>query len=30
MGTRESDIFVDPGDKEDLPDVIDDFDLVRL
>lgn len=27
MGTKEEQIFVDPGDKEDLPDVVDDFDL---
>ena len=27
MGTKEEQIFVDPGDKEDLPDVIDDFEL---
>lgn len=27
MGTAEADIFVDPGDKDDLPDVVDDFDL---
>ena len=27
MGTPEDEIFVDPGDRDDLPDVIDDFDL---
>jgi hypothetical protein len=27
MGTAEADIFVDPADKDDLPDVVDDFDL---
>lgn len=27
MGTVEKDIFIDPSDKDDLPDVIDDFDL---
>ena len=27
MGTPEHEIFVDPSDKDDLPDVIDDFDL---
>lgn len=27
MGTAESNIFVDPSDREDLPDVVDDFDL---
>mmetsp|Transcript_3339 Transcript_3339/g.7608 ORF Transcript_3339/g.7608 Transcript_3339/m.7608 type:complete len:488 (-) Transcript_3339:54-1517(-) len=27
MGTAEKDIFVDPGDHGDLPDVVDDFDL---
>ena len=27
MGTPEEDIFVDPADRDDLPDVIDDFDL---
>ena len=27
MGTTEEQIFVDPGEKEDLPDVVDDFDL---
>jgi hypothetical protein len=27
MGTPEEDIFVDPSEKDDLPDVIDDFDL---
>ena len=27
MGTKEEQIFVDPGDKDDLPDVVDDFDL---
>jgi hypothetical protein len=27
MGTAEADIFVDPGDKDNLPDVVDDFDL---
>lgn len=27
MGTKEEQIFVDPADKGDLPDVIDDFDL---
>lgn len=27
MGTPEEHIFVDPGDKDDLPDVIDDFEL---
>ena len=27
MGTREEHIFVDPNEKDDLPDVIDDFDL---
>jgi hypothetical protein len=27
MGTAEADIFVDPSEKDDLPDVIDDFDL---
>jgi len=27
MGSREENIFVDPSDKEDLPDVVDDFDL---
>lgn len=27
MGTKEEQIFVDPGEKDDLPDVIDDFDL---
>ncbi|CAM9418694.1 unnamed protein product [Sphacelaria rigidula] len=27
MGTPEAEIFVDPGEKEDLPDVFDDFDL---
>ena len=27
MGTPEEKIFVDPGDRDDLPDVIDDFDL---
>lgn len=27
MGTKEEEIFVDPGDKDDLPDVVDDFDL---
>ncbi|KAL3920304.1 MAG: hypothetical protein SGILL_003327 [Bacillariaceae sp.] len=27
MGTAEKDIFVDPSDKDDLPDVIDDFEL---
>jgi hypothetical protein len=27
MGTAEADIFVDPSDKDDLPDVVDDFDL---
>ena len=28
MGTREKDFFVDPDDKDELPEVIDDFDLV--
>jgi ubiquitin-like domain-containing CTD phosphatase 1 len=27
MGTPEKDIFIDPSDKDDLPDVVDDFDL---
>jgi ubiquitin-like domain-containing CTD phosphatase 1 len=27
MGTAEKDIFVDPSERDDLPDVIDDFDL---
>lgn len=27
MGTKEENIFVDPNDKDDLPEVIDDFDL---
>jgi len=27
MGTPEEKIFVDPGEKDDLPDVVDDFDL---
>jgi hypothetical protein len=27
MGTPEENIFVDPSDKDDLPDVVDDFDL---
>ena len=27
MGTREENIFVDPNEKADLPDVVDDFDL---
>jgi len=27
MGTPEEEIFVDPSDRDDLPDVIDDFDL---
>ncbi|CAJ1906175.1 unnamed protein product [Cylindrotheca closterium] len=27
MGTKEENIFVDPNDKDDLPDVVDDFDL---
>ena len=27
MGTTEEQIFVDPAEKEDLPDVVDDFDL---
>lgn len=27
MGTPEAEIFVDPSEKEDLPDVVDDFDL---
>jgi ubiquitin-like domain-containing CTD phosphatase 1 len=27
MGSREEHIFVDPSEKEDLPDVVDDFDL---
>jgi ubiquitin-like domain-containing CTD phosphatase 1 len=27
MGTPEEEIFVDPGEREDLPDVIDDFEL---
>ena len=27
MGTKEEQIFVDPGEKDDLPDVVDDFDL---
>jgi ubiquitin-like domain-containing CTD phosphatase 1 len=27
MGTPEEQIFVDPSDRDDLPDVIDDFDL---
>lgn len=27
MGTKEEQIFVDPSEKDDLPDVIDDFDL---
>jgi ubiquitin-like domain-containing CTD phosphatase 1 len=27
MGSAEKDIFVDPDEKEDLPDVVDDFDL---
>ena len=27
MGTAESNIFVDPSDRDDLPDVVDDFDL---
>ncbi len=27
MGTKEEHIFVDPNDKDGLPDVIDDFDL---
>ena len=27
MGTPEEQIFVDPSDKDDLPDVMDDFDL---
>ncbi|CAB9496913.1 Ubiquitin-like domain-containing CTD phosphatase 1 [Seminavis robusta] len=27
MGSKEEEIFVDPQDKDDLPDVIDDFDL---
>jgi ubiquitin-like domain-containing CTD phosphatase 1 len=27
MGTPEEDIFVDPGDRDDLPDVVDDFEL---
>ncbi|GMH55282.1 hypothetical protein TrRE_jg11646, partial [Triparma retinervis] len=26
MGTPEADIFVDPADMDELPDVIDDFD----
>jgi ubiquitin-like domain-containing CTD phosphatase 1 len=26
MGTPEENIFVDPGEKDDLPDVVDDFD----
>ena len=27
MGTPEEEIFVDPSEKTDLPDIIDDFDL---
>ena len=27
MGSREEHIFVDPSEKDDLPDVVDDFDL---
>lgn len=27
MGTKEEEIFVDPGERDDLPDVVDDFDL---
>ena len=27
MGTPEEEIFVDPGERDDLPDVVDDFDL---
>ena len=27
MGTKEEQIFVDPSEKEDLPDVVDDFEL---
>mmetsp|Transcript_29390 Transcript_29390/g.70677 ORF Transcript_29390/g.70677 Transcript_29390/m.70677 type:complete len:363 (+) Transcript_29390:35-1123(+) len=27
MGTKEENIFVDPNDKDDLPEVVDDFDL---
>jgi hypothetical protein len=27
MGSREEHIFVDPSEKEDMPDVVDDFDL---
>lgn len=27
MGTREEEVFIDPSEKEDLPDVIDDFDF---
>lgn len=27
MGTKEEEIFVDPEEKDDLPDVVDDFDL---
>jgi ubiquitin-like domain-containing CTD phosphatase 1 len=27
MGTKEEQIFVDPDEKDDLPDVVDDFDL---
>eukprot|EP00980_Cylindrotheca_fusiformis_P000234 scaffold52_cov183-Cylindrotheca_fusiformis.AAC.13 len=27
MGTKEENIFVDPNEKDDLPDVVDDFDL---
>lgn len=28
MGTKETEIFVDPNNKKELPDVVDDFDLV--
>ena len=27
MGTRDEKLFVDPADREDLPEVFDDFDL---
>jgi ubiquitin-like domain-containing CTD phosphatase 1 len=27
MGTKEEQIFVDPSEKDDMPDVVDDFDL---
>ena len=27
MGTPEEQIFIDPADRDDLPDVVDDFDL---